>query len=46
VERCDAPRLAREWMMAEVADAYMSTREQMISNTPALWKEINAKIPR
>ncbi len=34
--------LAREGMMGQVADAYTSVREQMISHTPALWEEIRA----
>jgi hypothetical protein len=36
--------LAREGMMGQVADAYTSVREQMISHTPALWSEIKAKL--
>jgi len=36
--------LAREGMMGQVADAYTSVREQMISHPPALWKDIKAKL--
>jgi WD40 repeat protein len=36
--------LAREEMMTDVADAYTSVREQMISHRPVLREEIKAKI--
>jgi len=36
--------LAREGMMDQIADAYMSVREQVISHRPTLWEEIKAKL--
>jgi TPR repeat protein len=38
--------LAREGMMTQVADAYTSVREQMISHQPMLSEEIEAKLHR
>ncbi len=36
--------LAREGMMGQVADAYTSVREQMISHRPTLWEQIKPKL--
>jgi WD40 repeat protein/serine/threonine protein kinase/TPR repeat protein len=38
--------LAREGMMGQVADAYTTVREQMISHRPTLWGEIKAEVHR
>jgi TPR repeat protein len=38
--------LAREGMMSQVADAYTTVREQMISHTPAVWEELKANLHR